>query len=171
MSDQNLDYAAIRRNVNKNMYRQKRLYRRIFFGTHLVVFLVAMAAMWGTVITDSQLRTYLFGSESSAAVIVILPTILWALAILFHIAALYTESPAGEKAMREQLLTREIGEEIMRKGLMDQQVFEKRKRSAPLTATDKVLLTDDGELAALDETDEAEESAVSSNANHARSAK
>src|SRR5260221_13683047 len=107
MSDQNLDFATIWRNVEKGVYRQKWMYRSIFFVVHLLLFVVSMVAVWGTLAADSQLREVLLNNGWRAAIIVILPTILWALVILCHVAAIFIETSAGEKTMREQLLMRE----------------------------------------------------------------
>lgn len=157
MSDQNLDYAAIRHNVEKNLQRQKWSYRIIFFAMHMLFYLVTMLAVWGTVATDAQLRTVLFNNESGAGVIVILPTILWAAVILFHVASLYTESASGEKTIRERLLLREAGEEILRKGLMDEGLAEKPKRHASLYEAEHVRLSDDGEQLLADEDERIEQ--------------
>lgn len=167
MSDQNLDYAAIRRNVQKSIRRQKRLYRMIFFGTHLIFFAVTMFAVWGTVIANSQLRDVLFNSGSGAAVVVILPTILWATLILCHIASLFVESGAGEKSMREKLLMREVGEEILRKGLAGEGMLEKPKRRAAALEAERVLLSDDGELIPADEYERPEQRAYNARTNNA----
>lgn len=151
MSDQNLDYVAIGHNVEKSIEHQNRLYRRIFFGMHLVFFLVTMFAVWGIAMTNSQLRAVLFDSGSGAALVVILPTIMWAVAILCHVAALYTETGAAQKAMREKLLMSEIGEELLRKGLSDAGLLEKPKRRAAALKAERVGLSDDGELVPVDE--------------------
>src|SRR5262245_11860169 len=119
MPDQNLDYATIRRNIDQSLQRQKWMYRFIFFGMHVLFFVVSMLFVSGTVLPNAQLRAALFDNGSAASVIVILPTILWAVVLLFHLASLYTESGEAEKAMREKLLMREVGEEILRKGLAD----------------------------------------------------
>ena len=167
MSDQNLDYTAIRRNVEKSLYRQKWIYRIVFFVAHVLFFVVAMLAVWGTVATDSQLRGVLFNNESGAAVIVILPTILWTAVILFHVASLFFESGAGEKAIRERLLMREAGEEILRKGLVDEGMLEKPKRRAPVLEAEHVRLSDDGELIAVDEDERIEQRDYNARTNHA----
>ena len=146
MADQNRDYAALRRRVEHSLKRQKQLYRLIFFGTHLVFFLISMAIVWGVVLTDSQLRQLLFSSGTAASAVVIVPTILWAVVILFHIASLYTETSTAEKAMREQLLMREIGEDILRQGRRDQKIAEKPKRGAALEEAEHSITRDDGEL-------------------------
>src|SRR5262249_58416622 len=128
--------AAIRQNIDKGIARQKWMYRIIFFGMHVFFYLVTMLAVWGVVLTNSQLRDVLFNSGLAAAVIVLMPTILWTAVILFHVASLYTETDAGEKSIRERLLMREIGEEILRKGLVEQGISEKPKRRVSLSESD-----------------------------------
>ena len=143
MDEQNLDYAAIHSRVEKGVQRRKSLYRLIFFGTHLFFFLVAMAVVWGTLLIDGSLRATLFGNPAGIAVVVV-PTVLWAIMILCHIASLYTESSAGEQGIREQLLMREVGQDILRRGRLDTELAEKPKRQA-------AALSDDGELIPVDE--------------------
>src|SRR5262249_23529610 len=144
-------YEAIQRNVEKNLQYEKWLYRLIFFGMHLTFFLVTMLIVWGTVLANSGLRTALFNGETGAGAVVILPTIVWAFAILFHIASLYIESRAGEKEIRERLLMQEVGEEILRKGLSDVRMMEKPKRRAAALETERVLLSDEGEFIPADD--------------------
>jgi hypothetical protein len=144
MSEQNLDYAAIRSNVEKGLRRQKWLYRVVFFVAHLLFFVVSMLAVWGTVAADSQLQSALF--QSGAGIIVILPTILWTAVLLFHAAALYFESGMGEQAIRERLLMREVGEGILRQGRMDKGMSEKPKRHDAGSEAAPMRLSDDGEL-------------------------
>jgi hypothetical protein len=151
MSDQNLDFAAIRSKVEKGLTRQKWIYRITFFLVHLLFFVLAMVAVWGTVSTDSQLRDILFNNESGAIVIVILPTILWTAVLLFHVASLFVESGVGQKAVRERLLMREVGEDILRKALAAEELSEKPKRRAETPDDRRVLLSDDGELVATAE--------------------
>ena len=146
MSDQNRDYAAIRHNIEQGVARQKWNYRIIFFAFHLIFYLGTMLFVWLTVAANSQLRDVLFNSGSGASAIVLVPTIMWALLILCHGAALYIETPAAEKTMRQQLLMRELGEEMLQKGLADTGMTEKPKRRAEHSA-----LSDDGELIPADE--------------------
>ena len=133
------DYTTIEDRVEKNLSRQKWIYRILFFVMHGLFFVVSMLAVWGTVLSNAQLRALLF--DSGAGTIVILPTILWAAVILFHAASLYFESSAGEKAMRKQLLVREISEDMLR---------EKPKRQSEASG---MRLSDDGELIPADEDD------------------
>jgi hypothetical protein len=159
MSEQNLD--AIRSRVEQGLSRQKWNYRIAFFVAHVMFFVVAMLAVWGTVANDSQLRDILFNSESGAAIIVILPTILWTAVLLFHIASLYFETGAGEKAMREQLLMREVGKDILRYAEMS----EKPKRRE--LEVERTRLSDDGELIPVDEG--SQQRSNNAHANHAGS--
>jgi hypothetical protein len=150
MSDPNGNYAAIRQTVEKKIVRQKWLYRVLFFVVHLIFYGVTMAAVWGTMAADTQLRDLLFNNQPGAAAIVLLPTILWTLVVLFHVASLYFESSAGEKAIRERVLLREVGEEMLRKGLVDEQLSEKPKRRADGWETERARLSDDGEIIPVD---------------------
>ena len=154
MSDQNRDYAAIQRNIEAGIARQRKNYRMIFFGMHLIVYVVTMLAVWGTVAANVQLYEVLFNSQAGAGAIVLLPTILWAFVILCHGALLYTESDTAEKVMREQLLMRELGEEILQKGLVDAGMVEKPKRRSEAL---RELLSDDGELLPVDDDEGFEE--------------
>jgi hypothetical protein len=143
MSDPNLDYAAIRSKVEKGVQRQKWFYRIVFFAMHLLFFGVAMVGIWGTLLANEQLRDLLFNNQSGASLIVILPTIMWASVILFHLASLYIESGVAEKVIRERLLMREVGEDILRKGL--EGLSEKPKRRTARLDIERVL-SSDGEL-------------------------
>jgi hypothetical protein len=150
MSNQDLDYAAIRRNVEKNVERQKWLYRILFFVMHVLFFLGTMFTVWGIVATNEQLRAILFTNQSAASLVVILPTIMWALVILFHVASLFLESSIGVKSLRQRMLMREVGEDILRKGDVDEELSEKPKRRAALEI-EHLLSADRGELLPLDE--------------------
>jgi len=165
MSDDNLDYAAIGRYVDKKIGRQKWLYRLIFFAMHFIFFAVTMVIVWGILATNPPLRATLFDSGAGAAMIVILPTILWGMAIFFHIASLFFESGAGENALRQQLLAREIAEKMMRSGTLD----EKPKRRASGLASDHVQLSDDGELLPADEDEHVEQRGYKARTNSAGS--
>jgi hypothetical protein len=169
MSDQNLDYAAIQDNVEKGLLRKQQVYRRLFFWMHLLVYVVTMLAVWGVVSANSQLRDVLFNSGPGAAILVILPTIMWTAAVLFHVASLYFESETGQKALREQLLARDIGEELLRNGLTINGMLEKPKRHAATMEARRTVLSDDGELTLADERHE--QRAFSSRANNAGNSK
>lgn len=165
MSDQNRDYAAIQRNIEAGIARQRKVYRMIFFVMHLIFYGVAMLAVWGTVAANAQLYQVLFNGQAGAGAIVLLPTILWAFVILCHGALLYTESDAAEKVMREQLLMRELGEEMLRQGLVDEGMTEKPKRHAEALEVERTLLSDDGELIPIDEDESLEQSDYSARTN------
>jgi hypothetical protein len=169
MSDQNRDYAAIQRNIEKGVARQKKTYRMIFFGTHLTFYIVTMLAIWGTVAANAQVRDALFNGAAGAGAIVLLPTLMWAFVILCHAALLYTESDTAAKVMREQLLMRELGEEMLRKGLADEGMAEKPKRHTEASEVGRTLLSDDGELIPADEDEDLEQDDYSARTNRAGS--
>ena len=152
MSDASLDYATIRSSVEKKLYRQKWSYRLVFFVMHLLFFAISMLMVWGTVASDAALRTMLIDSRTGAAVVVLVPTIMWAFVLLFHVASLFIESGAGEKAMRQRLFMREVGEDIL-KGMADEAMLEKPKRRSAALADERALTSDDGELLLGDEED------------------
>jgi hypothetical protein len=169
MSDQNLDLAAIRGKVEKGLMRQKWIYRITFFLVHLLFYVLAMVGVWGTVSADAQVRDALFTSGSGMTIIVILPTILWTAVLLFHVASLFVESGVGQKAVRERLLMREVGEDILRKALVEEGLAEKPKRRAQALEDRPVILSDDGELVAVDETEPLEQSGYPARNSYQRS--
>jgi hypothetical protein len=151
MSD--LDYAAIRRVVEKGIADKRRFYRKLFFRIHILFYLATMFIMWGIVIVNSQSGNSLYDGRFGEAAIVILPTVMWGFAVLCHAAALYIESSAGERALREKILTETLGEEIRRLDIY--QIVDKPKRNNSPMETDRLVLTDDGELVYADENGDA----------------
>ncbi|MBZ0302799.1 MAG: hypothetical protein K8J31_23850 [Anaerolineae bacterium] len=158
MSEPDLDYAAIQRRVEKNLLRQKWLYRILFFVMHVLFYVVSMGVIWGTVMSNPQLRDVLADPDSGASILVLLPTVLWAAVILFHAASLYFESSLGEKALRKRLLMREVGDELLRQEPLAADRAEKPKRRDTLTEARYRLSSDDGEFVLLDEDQPPDES-------------
>ena len=153
MSDQSRDHAALRRKVEKRVARQKWNYRITFFVMHLIFYLTAMLMIWGIVLTSPAVGDALFNSATAAPTIVLLPTILWGVVVFFHAAALYLETSAAEKSIRQRLLMRELGEELLRESLAADELPEKPKRQATAQEVGYSRLTDDGELIRADEDD------------------
>ena len=145
MSDQNLDYAAIRRKIERKLVRQKWNYRIGFFIAHLLFYIVSLLLVVRTVQSSAQLRAIPLSTGSDLSALVIVPAILWGMVLLFHVASLYFESSMGEKAMRKQLLMREVGDDILKMGNLGDATLEKPKRSAATNAN-HLRLSDDGEL-------------------------
>jgi hypothetical protein len=157
MFDQDREDATLRHRVEKGVSRQKWMYRIIFFLMHILFYAVSMLVVWGTLGSNPALRDFLFNGDAGGSVIVTLPTIMWAAVILFHAASLITESSAGEKAIREKLLMREVGEEFLRRAIVDDTALEKPKRRSESWDSERARLSDDGELIAVDEHDDIEE--------------
>ena len=146
MSDQNLDYAAIRRKIERKLVRQKWNYRIGFFIAHLLFYIVSLLLVVRTVQSSAQLRAIPLSTGSDLSALVIVPAILWGMVLLFHVASLYFESSMGEKAIRKQLLMREVGDDILKMGNLDDATLEKPKRHAAAADANRLRLSDDGEL-------------------------
>jgi hypothetical protein len=147
MPDPNLDYAAIHQNVEKKLARLKRNYRIGFFIAHLLFFMVSALLVLRTLQASPELREVLIYNNSSHSVIIFAPALMWGMVLLFHAATLYFETNAGEKAIREQLLMREIGDDILRLG--QRESLEKPKRR--VAESTAMRLSDDGELVSADD--------------------
>jgi hypothetical protein len=145
MPNQRQDYTAIQDKLELGLRRRKRLYRTLFFVMHLVFFAVSMLVVWGTLMGSAVLQDTLFNGGTGAALVVVVPTILWAFVLLFHVAALFFETSRGEIAIRRQLAAREISEDMLRG-----ETQEKLKRRDPLES-EHMRLTSDGELIPLDD--------------------
>ncbi|HRE49585.1 MAG TPA: hypothetical protein PLD47_17805 [Aggregatilineales bacterium] len=145
MSEQDLDQFALRENVEIAVQKQKRLYRMIFFAVHAVFYFVSMFVVWRTVSMSSIVADVFSRESSEASLIVLVPTLMWSVVILFHIASLYFESKVGEKKLREQLLIRELGKTFLYKGTTDLVRREKVKRELA-HGEFSVRISDDGEL-------------------------
>jgi hypothetical protein len=150
MPDRDLDYEAIRRNVEKGVQDQRQFYRRLFFGINLTIYLVTMLIVWGVAVFNAQTGSGLYDGRLAEAAIVLLPTVMWGFVILCHAALLYTESATAEKTMREQVLARELGEEILRTATSYDD-REKPKRDNATSLSEQIALTDDGELVYAEE--------------------
>ncbi|MBX3062755.1 MAG: hypothetical protein KF726_07255 [Anaerolineae bacterium] len=156
MSDHQ-DYAAIRRNIANQVARRKWQYRVLFFATHLIFYAISMLTIWLTAgYASSHGGLYETGA---AATILLVPTILWTAVLLFHVASFYFETSAGEAAIRERLMMREVREEMLRKGMLADEATEKPKRYA-------AKLSDDGELIPADDDDTAEQATYTARPNH-----
>lgn len=151
MPDQSRDHAELRHKVEKSVAQQKWNYRITFFVMHLIFYLTAMLMVWGIVLTNPEVGNALFSSGTAAPTIVLLPTLLWGVVVFFHAAALYLETSAAEKSIRKRLLMRELGEELLRESLADNDLPEKPKRLATTQEVGYSRLSDDGELIADDD--------------------
>lgn len=139
-----LDYRAIRTRVNEGLKKQKFRARLTFFLVSLFMFLVFVFIGVFMIAGQSQVSPVPVGSviadassSSGAAGGAMLMFIMgWLTSIMFQGISLFFDTKAGEDSMRERLVAREIGKEMMQMGT--DEVEEKRKHM--------MRLSDDGEL-------------------------
>ncbi len=152
MSDNELDYTRIRQNVEQSLKKQKRNTRIGFFIANLIMFVIFMAISWGVALTNPEFgQMAVSKSDSPLMLMLILPTLGWAMGLFFNLMAILMDLGVMDKSMRERLVMREIGEELLRKGMTDLDA-EKPKRRLAETEIGDVALSDDGELIPVEKT-------------------
>ena len=145
-----LDYRAIRTRVNEGLKKQKFRTRLALFIVSLITFIIFMAIGWGIFLSnggaDMQIINETTGRMNSPLVgAMIIASMSGFMGALFQGIGLVLDTKAGEDSMRERLVAREIGKEMMQMGA--DEADEKRKHM--------MRLSDDGELQEVVE-DEAE---------------
>ncbi|MCC7447208.1 MAG: 2TM domain-containing protein [Anaerolineae bacterium] len=130
MSDQSLNYDAIR-------YRaDQRIRKRLEFYKHLGVYMLVNLFVW-------LFFGFIFISTPSHNLAVMIPAVLttigWGMAVAIHGLVNYLDT-VNTDAMRDREIQREIAREIAMRGMDVQDLFEKPKRDR------LVRLSDDGEL-------------------------
>jgi hypothetical protein len=136
------DYHAIRTRVNEGLKKQKFRARLAFFLVSLFMFLlfvfisVFMITGLSTDVSTVVGTSETISSSGAAGGALLMFTMGWLTSIMFQGISLFFDTKAGEDSMRERLVAREIGKEMMRMG--GDELEEKRKHM--------LRLGDDGEL-------------------------
>ncbi len=154
MSEQDLDYEAIRRKVAGRLKRRKRNILWAYFVLHVVGYVAAMVVLWGIALLDPALRSLIFAHylfDSPAGMLLGLPTFGGGLAVLVHFLALGTGLGVNEKNTRTELLKEEIEQQRLQRQFGENSLSEKRKNAPTFTDISSVSLSDDGELNVDDE--------------------
>jgi hypothetical protein len=131
MSQEQIDYRAVRKRVEEGVKRQKQLTKIIFFVVSLCMLILFGFIGWGIAASEGILN-----NDDAAGALVML-TMGGAMSVLFQFIALTLDSKMGEASIRERLTARELGEEMLRLG-MEEDFQQKRKRA--------MRLAEDGEL-------------------------
>jgi hypothetical protein len=142
-----LDYRAIRKRVEAGVQRQKRITRGTLLVVNLFLYILFLIIGWGIFFASG-------GGEASAALAsgrsdsplvgaMIMLSMSGFLGLMFQSIGFFLDTKAGEESMREKLVAREINREMLKMGLDDTEVSDKRKGM--------MRLTDDGELESLDD--------------------
>lgn len=134
MSDQ-IDYRAVRQRVEEGVQKQKKVARWIFLGVSIFMFILFLVIAWGMYLGSS--RPQLSDDPTTGAMIML--SVGWGATILFHFATLMFDTKFGEQSIRDRVIARELGRELLQ--MDDEESREKRKHI--------MRLTDDGELEAV----------------------
>lgn len=134
MSQNDLDYRAIRRNVEAGVQKQKRRARTGFFLGSIGMFLAFAFVAW--VVFPATLPG--FSANAGAFGSILMLTMGWLATLAFQGASLIFDTKAGEEQIRARLTAREIHREMMRLGADEDLYQEKAKRM--------MRLGEDGEL-------------------------
>jgi hypothetical protein len=131
MSQDQIDYKAVRRRVEEAVKQQKKVTRWIFFIVNL--FMVTLFTIAGFGIANSQ---RILSNEDVVGALVMLATGSF-MGVLFQFISLMLDTKAGEASIREKVVARELGQAMLNLGV-DEDIETKRKRV--------MRLAEDGEL-------------------------
>jgi hypothetical protein len=131
MSQDQIDYKAVRRRVEEGVEKQKRNTRATFLALSVFFMLMFSLIAFG-ILSEGNLT----GNEDAIAAVVV-TSIAGFMGSLFQFVSLFLDTKSGEASMREKLIARELGEEMLKMGSEDD-VQQKEKRAMRLAA--------DGEL-------------------------
>ncbi len=139
-----IDYRAVRRRVEEGVKRQKQLAGLILFGISLLMFVLFVILAFGL---------YASGNSAAGALVVdagrvttdnpVLSAMImlgtgWFVTLIFQAITLFMNTKAGEEQIRDKVIGRELGRELLRLGVGDEEPLEKRKRM--------LRMADDGEV-------------------------
>src|SRR5262249_11223447 len=142
MSNQ-INYDEVRRRVEEGLKAEKHKSRVGFFVGNLVMFLTFMAICWIVALSNPVFSDAIKGNDSPFPVILILPTIGWGFGIFFHLMTLLVERGNMERNLREKVIMREMGNEIMQE--YRQQYGEKPKNRVKEPDEQPITISDEGE--------------------------
>lgn len=136
MSQDQIDYRAIRQAVEAGLKKQKFRSRIGFLIGSIVMFISFVVVAW--VLFPSVDSTNSFAKDGFAVGSMIMLTMGWFASLMFQAASLIFDTKAGENQIREKLVAREINREMLRLGEDPVAYQEKAKRV--------MRLSDDGEI-------------------------
>jgi hypothetical protein len=141
MSQDQIDYKAVRRRVEEGVKKRKMTTRIVFFVVSLCMLILFGFIGWGMA-NDAGILT---NDDAVGAMVMFMMG--GAMSVLFQFIGLSLETKAGEASIRERVMTRELGEEMLRLGMEDDGQ-QKRKRA--------MRLAEDGELEEIVEEESAD---------------
>jgi hypothetical protein len=137
-----LDYRALRKQVETDLQRQKNLTRWILFIVNLFIYLLFVAISWGMFIAagGADLTPNIPGVSQSDPITgaMVMMTVAGGLGVMFNFITAMLDTRAGEASMRAKLMGRLVSDEVMRLGEESEGLDEKAKRN--------LSINDEGEL-------------------------
>jgi hypothetical protein len=151
MSDQQLDIEQLRQDIKRQMKFQRQAGRYGMLGAHIGMF-VLFSILNIIFLSQAGKIDALQNLPKGDAGFIITPIILlwigWGSGVFFHLMAVLNEMGLFEKANKRMLVSRAVADQLLREVGSDS---EKPKRK-PL-AKPEMRLTDEGELAPIEEDD------------------
>lgn len=146
----NLDYQNIRDQVEAEVKRRKVIGRWTMFGVHVLIFVLFLIISWALVLANPDYSALLTGEDSPLLGAMLMLSIGWGTGIFMHGMSLFMDSGAAERQMRNQAITRAVGQEILERAAAEAEKPKRRLQHelAEDSAEDIVELSDDGELIA-----------------------
>ncbi len=153
MSD-NPEYSSIRHRVEQRLKNRKRVVRYALFAANLMLFVLFVAIAWASGTADPLFSQVWHEPGSNLNVLLVLPTIGWAIALILHLATIINESANSQGFLRNRMFKDEIEAQRTRQdmaelGFAGSDGFEKPKRHIQAPAAQNladVEIGDDGEL-------------------------
>jgi uncharacterized membrane protein YhiD involved in acid resistance len=132
MQPEELDYRAIRQNVEKSLKRRKSIMRWVLLGVNLMMFGLFTIIAWGMAQGTGLLGEGLIGA-------LIMLNVGWFTALLFQFISAIADAPNAENQMRAQIMSEEISKAMLELGADES--------DAPVQKAKRMMrLSDDGEL-------------------------
>ena len=148
MNDQ-IDYREVRRRVEKSVKKQKQITNASLLGLNVILLILFMLISYGMVSSSSVAQN----NEATVGALSLL-SIGWIASVVFHAVSLFLDTKWGEQQFRDRATARELGRELLQLG-PDEEPLEKHKRM--------LRLGDDGEMEAVEVSENATQEARSSN--------
>lgn len=138
MQPEELDYRAIRKNVEKSLKRRKSIMRWVLLGVNLMMFGLFTIIAWGMAQGTGLLVEGNPQGEGLIGALVML-NIGWFTGLMFQFFSAIVDVPNAENQMRAQIMSEEISKAMLELGADESEApAEKAKRT--------MRLSDDGEL-------------------------
>jgi len=141
-----MDYQELNARVEITLKKRKMLVRYVLFGTSIFMFIVFSVLAW-VMVSGSTAAAELSNTGADDPILgaMILFIVGWLTTLFFDGLGLVIDTGIGDKQMRSQILTEQLGQNLME---MVQASAEKPKRDADgLDADAQAMeISDDGEL-------------------------